>query len=83
VPDGVDEGELRKLIRDKYGVQLAGGQGPVKGKIVRIGHCGYYNYTDIIVAVTALELSLKELGHPVELGSGVSQAQAVFGEEMV
>jgi len=83
VPDGVDDNKLRTLIRDKYGVQLAGGQGPIKGKIFRIGHCGYYNYTDIIVAITALELALKELGHPVELGSGVSKAQAVFGEEMV
>ncbi|MHB9111276.1 MAG: pyridoxal-phosphate-dependent aminotransferase family protein [Thermoleophilia bacterium] len=83
VPDGIDDGKLRTLTRDKYGVQLAGGQGPVKGKIFRIGHCGYYNYTDIIVAITALELALKELGHPVELGSGVSKAQAVFGEEMV
>lgn len=83
VPDGIDEGRLRTLARDKYGVQMAGGQGHIKGKIFRIGHCGYYNYTDIIVAITALELALKELGHPVELGSGVSKAQAVFGEEMV
>ncbi|MHB8791934.1 MAG: pyridoxal-phosphate-dependent aminotransferase family protein [Thermoleophilia bacterium] len=83
VPDGIDDGRLRTLTRDKYGVQMAGGQGPIKGKIFRIGHCGYYNYTDIIVAITALELALKELGHPVELGSGVSKAQAVFGEEMV
>lgn len=83
VPEGIDDGKLRTLTRDKYGVQLAGGQGHIKGKIFRIGHCGYYNYTDIIVAITALELALKELGHPVELGSGVSRAQAVFGEEMV
>ncbi|MDO8735783.1 MAG: alanine--glyoxylate aminotransferase family protein [Thermoleophilia bacterium] len=83
VPEGIDDGKLRTLTRDKYGVQMAGGQGPIKGKIFRIGHCGYYNYTDIIVAITALELALKELGHPVELGSGVSRAQAVFGEEMV
>lgn len=82
VPEGIDDGKLRTLTRDKYGVQMAGGQGHIKGKIFRIGHCGYYNYTDIIVAITALELALKELGHPVELGSGVSKAQAVFGEEM-
>ncbi|MCL4472994.1 MAG: alanine--glyoxylate aminotransferase family protein [Actinobacteria bacterium] len=83
VPEGIDEASLRPLMRDKYGVQVAGGQGPVKGKIIRIGHCGYYNYTDIVIAITALELALKEMGHPVELGSGVSKAQAVFGEEMV
>jgi len=82
VPEGIDDGKLRTLTRDKYGVQFAGGQGPVKGKIFRIGHCGYYNYTDIIVAISALELALKEMGHPVELGLGLSKAEAVFGEEM-
>ncbi len=83
VPEGIEDGQLRRLTRDKYGVQLAGGQGPVKGKIFRIGHCGYYNYSDIIVAVTALELALNELGHPVQLGSGVSAAEQVFGKEAV
>lgn len=83
VPEGIDDNQLRTLTRDRYGVQLAGGQGHIKGKIFRIGHCGYYNYTDIIVAITALELSLKELGYQVELGSGVSKAQAVFGGEMI
>lgn len=83
VPDGIDDSSLRSLTRDKYGVQLAGGQGKIKGKIFRIGHCGYYNYSDIIVAVTALELALKELGYPVQLGAGVARAEAVFGEELV
>lgn len=83
IPDGIEDAKLRTLMRDKYGVQLAGGQGPVKGKIFRIGHCGYYNYTDIITTISALELALKELGYPVQLGSGVSAAEQVFGEEAV
>ncbi len=82
IPDGIEDGKLRGLTRDKFGVQLAGGQGPVKGKIFRIGHCGYYNYTDIIVAITALELALKELGQPVELGSGIGAAEKVFAESL-
>lgn len=81
VPAGVDDGKLRKLMRDKYGVQVAGGQGTMKGNIFRIGHCGYYNYSDIIVTLTALELALKELGQPVELGAGVARAEEVFAEE--
>ncbi|MBE3074447.1 MAG: alanine--glyoxylate aminotransferase family protein [Actinobacteria bacterium] len=81
VPDGIEDGTLRRLTRDKYGVQLAGGQGPISGKVFRIGHCGYYNYTDIIVAISALVLALRELGFAIELGAGVSKAEQVFGEE--
>lgn len=80
VPEGIEDGKLRRLTRDKFGVQLAGGQGPISGKIFRIGHCGYYNYADIIVAIAALELALKELGFPVELGAGLARAEQVFGE---
>lgn len=83
VPEGVDEPTLRTTMRDRYGVQAAGGQGDIKGKIFRIGHCGYYNYTDIIVAITALELTLRELGHPVELGAGVAAAEEIFGKEQL
>ncbi len=81
VPENVDESRLRTHIRDVYGVQLAGGQGPVKGKIIRIGHCGYYNYSDIIVAITALEMTLTDLGHPVQLGAGIGAAEKVFAAD--
>ncbi|RJQ44006.1 MAG: alanine--glyoxylate aminotransferase family protein [Gaiellales bacterium] len=81
MPAGVDDGQLRTLMRDKYGVQVAGGQGSMKGNIFRIGHCGYYNYSDIIVTITALELALRELGHPLEPGAGVARAEEVFAEE--
>ena len=83
VPEGIDDGKLRSLTRDKYGVQLAGGQGKIKGRIFRIGHCGYYNYSDIIVAITALELALKEMGYTVQPGAGVARAEEVFGEDLV
>lgn len=81
LPEGIEDAKLRKLMLDKYGVQVAGGQGTMKGTIFRIGHCGYYNYSDIIVTITALELALKELGYPLELGAGVARAEAVFAEE--
>lgn len=80
VPDGVKDGDLRKMCRDRFGVQLAGGQGPISGKIFRIGHCGYYTYADILVAIAALEFTLNELGFAVSVGSGVAAAEAVFKE---
>ncbi len=41
-----------KLMRDSYGVTIAGGQGHLKGKIARIAHCGYYGAFDIVIALT-------------------------------
>ncbi|MBE0428907.1 MAG: alanine--glyoxylate aminotransferase family protein [Thermoleophilia bacterium] len=81
VPEKIDDKQLRRLTRDKYGVQLAGGQGPISGKIFRVGHCGYYNYSDIVVALSAMELALRELGFQVDPGAGTARAEQIFGEE--
>lgn len=78
VPEDVDGGAIPKLMRDKYGVTIAGGQSQLKGKIVRIAHCGYFGPFDIITSVAALELAVNELGGSIELGAGVAAAQQVF-----
>jgi aspartate aminotransferase-like enzyme len=61
-------------------VTVAGGQGRLKGRIVRIAHCGYYGAFDIVAALTALEMSLRDLGVEVEPGAGAGGAQRVFAE---
>ncbi|MBA2522713.1 MAG: alanine--glyoxylate aminotransferase family protein [Solirubrobacterales bacterium] len=80
LPDGIDGAKVPKLTRDRYGVTVAGGQGHLKGEIVRIAHCGYYGAFDIVIALAALEMALRDLGHDAEPGSGVAGAQRVFGE---
>jgi aspartate aminotransferase-like enzyme len=80
VPDGVDGSALPKLMRDRFRVTIAGGQARLKGKIVRVAHCGYYGAFDILSTVAALEMSLSELGADVALGTGVAAAQQVFLE---
>jgi serine---pyruvate transaminase len=78
VPEGVEGARVPKLMRDRYGITIAGGQGRLKGKIVRIAHCGYFGAFDVLSAIAALEMTLRELGHDVELGAGVGAAQRVF-----
>jgi aspartate aminotransferase-like enzyme len=80
LPEGIDGAKVPKTIRDKYGVTIAGGQNQLKGKIARIAHTGYFAPFDIITTVAALEMTLSDLGHPVDLGTGVGAAQAVFLE---
>ena len=80
LPDEIDGAQVPKLTRDRYGVTVAGGQGHLKGKIVRVAHCGYYGAFDIVTALSALEMALRDLGHDCEPGGGVAAAQRIFGE---
>ena len=81
-PEGVEGRAIPRLMRDRFGVQVAGGQGKLQGKIVRIGHCGYYSYPDVLTAVGALEHVLDELGRAVALGEGLAAAQRVFASRL-
>ena len=82
VPEGVDEAALRKTLREKHGMQIAGGQDQLKGKIIRIGHMGYIDNGDALAIIGALELTLKGLGHSVKLGAGLQAAQEVFAKTL-
>ena len=79
LPDSIDGAKVPKLMRDRFGITIAGGQGHLKGKIARIAHCGYFGAFDIVVTVAGFEMALRDLGHELELGAGVAAAQRVFG----
>ncbi len=81
MPDGIDGQQVYTTLRDRHGVVLAGGQGPLRGRIVRIGHMGYMNRFDILIALSALELALAEHGHRTPSpGAGVARATELFAE---
>ena len=78
LPEEIDGKALIHLMRDTYGITYAGGQSQLSGKIVRIAHLGWMNENDVIVAISALERGLVEIGYDIPLGAGVSAAQEVF-----
>jgi aspartate aminotransferase-like enzyme len=78
VPDGIKDSQIRGKMAERFGVATVGGQGKIKGKIVRIGHMGYTDELDVISALAALEMTLAELGFDVEPGKGVTAAQQVL-----
>jgi aspartate aminotransferase-like enzyme len=78
LPDGVDADEVVLGLRDRFGITLAGGQGPLKGKIVRIGHIGWFDVFDIATALAGLELALGELGAELERGVAVGRALETY-----
>ena len=78
VPQGIDGGAIVKTLRTKHGVTIAGGQGSMKGKIFRLATLGYADASDVVVALSALELTLAELGYPTKIGEGIRAAQEVL-----
>jgi aspartate aminotransferase-like enzyme len=81
VPSTIKEGKkIPKLMRDKWGVTIAGGQDELEGKIFRLSHFGYVGEFDVTTGISCLELVLAELGHPVVFGTGVGAALKVFAE---
>ncbi len=79
-PESADADTISDTIRSEYGCVLAPGQGPLKGKVFRIGHFGYFSELDILRGLAALEMTLEQLGHPVKRGAGVAAAETVFME---
>ncbi len=81
-PDGVDTEAVRKELKARFGIQSAGGQDHLKGRIFRIGHMGYLDSLDATAAIAALEQVLHRAGHNFELGAGLAAAQKVFAERL-
>jgi aspartate aminotransferase-like enzyme len=77
-PEGVDTGKVVKHLRDRYGISITGGQDGVKGKILRVAHLGYFGTFDILTSVTALEMTLSDMGVPVARGAGTAAAEMIL-----
>jgi serine---pyruvate transaminase len=77
-PEGVDSTELVLALRDRFGITIANGQGPLKGRIFRIGHIGHFDVFDVTTALGAVELVLGDLGADIERGVAVTRALDAF-----
>lgn len=81
MPAGIDGQRVYATLRDRHGIVLAGGQGPLRGKVMRIGHMGFMDEFDMITALSGLELALREHGHVAPApGAGAARAIELFAE---
>jgi len=71
-PVGVDDNAFRKELREKHGTVVAGGQGPLKGQIFRIGHMGICDFEDLEAGFQAFEATLAGMGHQAVRGAAVA-----------
>jgi aspartate aminotransferase-like enzyme len=79
LPEDIDGGKVPGALR-KLGITANGGQDHLKGRILRIAHCGYFGAFDIVTSLSGLEMVLHQLGREVEHGAAAGAAQKVFLE---
>jgi aspartate aminotransferase-like enzyme len=73
--------EIRKVMKKKYDIVLAGGQDHLSGQVFRIGHLGFVCDRDILSALAALEGTLAELGTGNSNGAGVAVAAKILSSK--
>ncbi|HZM82020.1 MAG TPA: alanine--glyoxylate aminotransferase family protein [Candidatus Limnocylindrales bacterium] len=78
LPPDVDGQQLVDHLLARYRIQVAGGQGPLSGRVIRIGHCGHIDAFDVLTALNAVELGLRDFGQPVLPGAAATAALSVL-----
>ena len=79
-PESIGAGPVVKGLKENFGMTIAGGQDQAKGKIFRFSHIGDIEATDTIAIISAIESTLKSLGHDFNFGAGVTKATEILGK---
>ncbi len=94
VPEGIDGDALRVAMRDRHGIVVAGGQGQLKGRILRFGAFGAIEPMDLVAGVAALEARARPRGPPARArqrrrraprsarGGGMSRPRVLVAERI-
>lgn len=79
IPDGVDDGVVRKRLLEDYSLEIGAGLGDLAGKVWRIGLMGYAsNPRNVLFCLGALDAVLTGLGAKIRSGAAVAAARAVY-----
>lgn len=75
VPEGFDGNEVVRHAYKYYNLALSISLAKIAGQAFRIGHLGDMNELMVLTPINGAEMAMKDLGYPIELGSGVAAAQ--------
>jgi alanine-glyoxylate transaminase/serine-glyoxylate transaminase/serine-pyruvate transaminase len=79
VPPGVDDTRLRRELLTDYGIEIGGGLGRLKGRIVRIGVMGHSaQKRNVMLLLAAMEDCLDRQGFRVPFGEAEQAALSVY-----
>jgi alanine-glyoxylate transaminase/serine-glyoxylate transaminase/serine-pyruvate transaminase len=75
LPANIDAAAIQNALLNDHGIEVAGGLGPFKGKLLRVGLMGYGSQERLVLQLlAALETALRSQGHRMESGAGLSKA---------
>ncbi|MGC1483522.1 MAG: alanine--glyoxylate aminotransferase family protein [Candidatus Acidiferrum sp.] len=75
IPSGIEDTKARNQLLEEFNIEIAGGFGPVKGKIWRVGLMGHCSQKpNVLLFLAALEKVLGEQGYRAAAGAGVAAA---------
>jgi aspartate aminotransferase-like enzyme len=78
-PTGIDTAAVVATMRDRYGILIGTGLDKIRTSTLRIGTMGITASPHYVLpTLSALELTLRDLGYKAEPGAGVGAAQAAF-----
>ncbi|GGA85324.1 pyridoxal-phosphate-dependent aminotransferase family protein [Ornithinibacillus halotolerans] len=80
-PRDFNPDQFRNIVKEEFGLILAGGQNHLKGKIFRIGHLGYCTPQDVLQTISCIEIGIQRIGKNIPLGDGVRAAQELYIKE--
>jgi aspartate aminotransferase-like enzyme len=78
-PEGMAE-KIQDAMEASHGIRIAGGQMELKGKVLRFGHLGFYNETDMCTVIASLEAVLMRLKINPAPGKGMEALLTAFQE---
>jgi alanine-glyoxylate transaminase/serine-glyoxylate transaminase/serine-pyruvate transaminase len=77
--EGIDELAVRKALLDEYSIEIGGGFGALKGRLIRIGLMGYNSCRkNVDTVLAALEHVLPRCGFQPEAGAALAAADEVY-----
>jgi alanine-glyoxylate transaminase/serine-glyoxylate transaminase/serine-pyruvate transaminase len=78
-PRDIDPAKVVAEMRDRYGILIGTGLDKIRTSTLRVGHMGITSSPHYVLpTLSALEMTLRDLGYRGEAGAGVAAAQSIF-----
>lgn len=76
LPEGIDDGRLRRELMERHAIEVGSGLGEFRGRVIRVGLMGSGSTANnVLLFLSALAATLRRMGHPVDVASALERAE--------